>query len=333
MIARQVQLCRQPQGHIRADDFELVETPLPALGAGDVLVRNTWMSVDPYMRLVLTGQDGFVPQKRPGEVMDGAAVGIVEQSGDPAFPVGTLVLSANGWRSHFVAKGDALTALPDTDAPPQWYLGVLGLTGITAWLGIEKVLLPAAGETILISGASGAVGSIAVQLAKQRGAKVLATCGSDTKARWLREDVGADAVFNYRTGGALSDFVREAAPDGLDCYFDNVGGSMLESAFDLMKSYGRIGLCGAISQYETGDYRRGPANFFIAIEKSLRLEGFNAFLLTPQENADIARDLADRAQSGAIRPFETVVDGLDQAAAAFAALFEGGYPGKVVVSI
>ena len=331
-LTRQVQLRRQPQGHVQADDFELVEAPLPQLGKGDVLVRNTWMSVDPYMRLVLTGQEGFVPQKRPGDVMDGAAVGLVEQSNDAALPVGTPVLSTHGWRSHFVAQGDTLSALPDTDAPLQLHLGLLGLTGITAWLGIEKVLQPNAGETILISGASGAVGSVAVQLAKHRGAKILATCSTEEKARWLLDDVGADAVFNYRTGD-LSDFIRKEAPDGLDCYFDNVGGDMLETAFELMKPYGRIGLCGAISQYETENYRSGPPNFFAAIERSLRLEAFNAFLLTPQENAGIAEQLAQLSRSGAIKSFETVIDGLDQAGSAFAALFEGGFPGKVIISI
>ena len=295
-------------------------------------MRNEWMSVDPYMRLVLTGQEGFVPQKRPGEVMDGAAVGIVEASNDPALVPGTAVLSACGWRSRFVARADQLTRLPALDAPLHWHLGLLGLTGVTAFLGIERVLQPQAGETVLISGASGAVGSIAVQLARLRGARVLATCSSPDKARWLIEQAGVDAVMNYRLE-KLEDFIAREAPDGLDCYFDNVGGDMLDRSFGLMKPYGRIGLCGAISQYESGDYRSGPANFFAAIEKSLTLRGFNAFLLNPDDSAGIAGWLAQQAAQGAIASFETIIEGLENAPAAFAGLFEGGYPGKVVVRI
>ena len=332
MMARQVQLRRQPQGHIGAADFELVEQPLPQPGTGEVLVRNEWMSVDPYMRLVLTGQEGFVPQKRPGEVMDGAAVGIVEASNDPALLPGTAVLSANGWRSRFIASADLLTPLPALDAPLHWHLGLLGLTGVTAFLGIERVLQPQPGETVLISGASGAVGSVAVQLARLRGARVLGTCSSPDKARWLIEQAGVDAVMNYRLE-KLEDFIARQAPDGLDCYFDNVGGDMLDRSFGLMKPYGRIGLCGAISQYESGDYRSGPANFFAAIEKSLTLRGFNAFLLNPDDSAGIAGWLAQQAAQGAIASFETIIEGLENAPAAFAGLFEGGYPGKVVVRI
>lgn len=332
MQAQEIRLRRQPKGHVVAGDFALTDVTLPALGTGDVLVRNTWMSVDPYMRLVLTGQEGFVPQKRPGDTMDGAAVGVVEQSNDPAFPVGTAVTSMMGWRSHFISDGSGLTRLPASDVPPSWHLGLLGLTGVTAWLGIERVLQPQAGETVLVSGASGAVGSVAVQLAKRRGARVLATCGADDKAQWLLDAVGADAVVNYRTT-ALTGFIAREAPGGVDCYFDNVGGDMLEQAFGFMKPYGRIGLCGAISQYERDDYRRGPANFFAAIEKSLTMRGFNAFLLTPEENAEAVQALSTMATQGELSAFETVIEGLDRAGEAFARLFDGGLPGKVVVKI
>lgn len=328
----EVRLKQRPQGHLKADDFELTEMSLPPLGEGDILVRNAWMSVDPYMRLVLTGQEGFVPQKQPGEVMDGAAVGIVEQSRDDSLSVGTAVISAMGWRTHFIAKADALQPLAERTAPLNWHLGLLGLTGVTAYLGIEKALQPRAGETILVSGASGAVGSVAVQLAKLRGARVLATCSTTEKANWLREKVGADCVLNYREE-ALADFLAREAPGGLDCYFDNVGGDMLDTALNGMKPYGRVGLCGAISQYESGDYRTGPANFFAAIEKSLTMQGFNAFLLTPEETAQAVDWLAQRAAAEDIAVFETTFEGLENAPIAFAGLFDGGYEGKVVVKL
>lgn len=328
---RQVQLFRQPEGQIRSGDFRLVETTLPEPASGDIVVRNEWMSVDPYMRLGLGDRKGFLAPLQPGDVMQGAAIGIVERSPHPAIPQGSRVLSNMGWRSRFIAQPDQLNAV-SSDVPPHWHLGILGLTGVTAYLGVEDVLAPQPGETVFISGASGAVGSIAVQLAKLRGARVLGTCSSPEKASWLLQEAGIDAVSDYRRETTEAFLTREA-PDGVDCYFDNVGGPILECLLGKMKPYGRIALCGAISQYEGGDYRRGPAEFFSVIEKSLSLRGFNAFLLTAQENAEIVEWLKVRAMDGRIRPFETIVEGLDKAADAFAGLFNGGYLGKVIVQI
>ncbi len=328
---RQVQLSRQPEGQIRASDFRVVESALPEPGPNDILVRNEWMSVDPYMRLGLGDRQGFLAPLQPGEVMQGAAIGIVEHSLDPGIPQGSRVLSNMGWRSRFIARPDHLTPV-SSDVPPHWHLGLLGLTGVTAYLGVEDVLAPEPGETVFISGASGAVGSIAVQLAKLRGARVLGTCSSPEKASWLLQEAGIDAVSDYRQE-ATEAFLAREAPEGVDCYFDNVGGPILECLLGRMKPYGRIALCGAISRYEAGDYRRGPADFFSVIEKSLSLRGFNAFLLTPQENAEIVEWLKVRAMDGRIRPFETIIDGLDRAADAFAGLFNGGYLGKVILQI
>ncbi|MES2492812.1 MAG: NADP-dependent oxidoreductase [Pseudomonadota bacterium] len=332
MRIQEIRLRRQPQGRVAASDFELADVTLPVLGPGDVLVRNAWMSVDPYMRLLMTGQEGFVPQKRPGDVMDGAAIGLVERSKHPDFPVGTAVRSMFGWRSHFVASGGALAAVDDRGAPLSWHLGLLGLTGVTAWLGIERVLRPRTGETILVSGAAGAVGSIAVQLARRRGVRVLATCSSAEKARWLLETTGVHAALNYREE-TVEGFLNREAPDGLDCYFDNVGGDLLDRTLPHMKAYGRVGLCGAMAQYETGDYRRGPVNFFAAIERSLTLTGFNAFLLSGDDNAEIVRELNSLARDGRIQAHETVVEGLQNAGKAFSELFDRGNPGKVVIKI
>lgn len=328
---RQVQLFRQPEGQIRGSDFRLVESALPEPAPDDIVVRNEWMSVDPYMRLGLGDRKGFLAPLQPGDVMQGAAIGIVERSPHPAIPQGSRVLSNMGWRSRFIAQPDQLTSV-SSDVPPHWHLGILGLTGVTAYLGVEEVLAPQAGETVFISGASGAVGSIAVQLAKLRGARVLGTCSSPEKASWLLQEAGIDAVSDYRRETTEAFLTREA-PDSVDCYFDNVGGPILECLLGKMKPYGRIALCGAISQYEGGDYWRGPAEFFSVIEKSLSLRGFNAFLLTPQENAEIVEWLKVRAMDGRIRPFETIIDGLDKAADAFAGLFNGGYLGKVIVQI
>lgn len=329
--ARVVLLRRNPVGDVAPEDFEVVEGALPPLEDGQALVRNRWMSIDPYMRLTLGSQAGYLAAAEPGDTLRGAAIGVVEESRDPALPVGSMVRSQMGWRSRFVAAAADL-AIVDPDVPGVWHLGILGLTGVTAWLGIERVLAPAAGETVLVSGASGAVGSIACQLAKRRGARVLASAGTEAKIAWLIDEIGVDAAFNHREQ-SLDAFLEREAPGGVDHYFDNVGGPMLEASLRHMKPYGRIGLCGAMSQYQSGDYRAGPADFFTVIEKSLELRGFNAFLLGPDETAAIVRALADWARAGTLKPLATVIDGLDEAPRAFARLFGEGFQGKAIVAI
>lgn len=329
--ARQVQLRRNPAGPVRADDFELVDVALPPLRQDDVLIRNLFMSIDPYMRLMLSSQAGYLAAMRPGEAMHGAAVGVVEESRAPDLPAGTLVLSQMGWRSRFVAPRSDVSVV-DGNVPPAWHLGVLGLTGVTAWLGIERVLEPAAGETIFISGAAGAVGSVACQLAKMRGARVLGSAGSAAKAAWLIDAVGVDAALDYNAEAA-DVFLRREAPEGVDCYFDNVGGTMLETLLDAVKPHGRIGLCGAMSQYQSGDYRSGPRNFFSIIERSLSVTGFNAFLLPPADTVDIVAALRRHAMDGRIMPNAVIAVGLDAAPDAFVSLFDGGFLGKLIVEI
>lgn len=329
----QVEIRQLPDGHVNANDFALAEVALPPLGSGEVQVRNDWMSLDPYMRLGLTRQDGFVAQLAPGDILNGPAIGVVEKSLDTAFPVGAHILSQMGWRSHFVANArDVPLKLVDSDVPPEWHLGLLGLTGVTAWLGIEEVLLPAEGETIFISGAAGAVGSIACQLAKRRGARVLGSAGSDEKAQWLMRELGVDAVLQYREH-SVEAFVETHAPDGVDCYFDNVGGAMLEAFLSLVRPGGRIGLCGAMSQYEQGDYRTGPKNFFAVIENGLCLQGFNAFRLSEHKWTEIAGRLKALARTGELKPCQSIVNGIEQVPDAFARMFDAGQCGKLIVRI
>lgn len=329
MIARQVLLRRNPVGTLRADDFEVTDVELPPLGANDVLVRNRFMSIDPYMRLMISSQEGYLAAMNPGDAMHGAAVGVVEQSHVADVPVGSMVVSMAGWRNAFVAPRSDVQ-LVDASVPAEWHLGLLGLTGVTAYLGIEKVLRPSANETIFVSGAAGAVGSVACRLAKLRGARVLGSAGSGAKAKWLTEIVGIDAAVDYKSEDVV-EFLRREAPDGIDCYFDNVGGTMLEAALVAVKPYGRIGLCGAMSQYASGDYRSGPRDFFAIVEKSLILHGFNAFLLSPEETADAVAWLRDQAIEGKISPHAHVAKGIDAAPQAFVDLFEGRFQGKLVV--
>ena len=330
----QITIAKLPIGRIKPDDFRLGQTTLPEVGEQQVLVRNMAISLDPYMRITLSANEKGVAAYGPGDVLHGGAVGIVEQSRSPAFPEGSHVISNFGWRTHFVATPEeaGLAIIEDGDVPLEWYLGFLGLTGITAWRGIEEVLQPEEGQAVLISGAAGAVGSVACQLAKRRGARVLATAGSDEKAQWLLDDLKVDAVVNYRTG-SIEDFIAEQAPDGIDCYFDNVGGPMLEAMLPRMKVGGRVAICGTMSQYEGGDFQSGPANFFNVLERSLRLEGFSAFAMSPQEQARIIGKLKELASKGELKPYQTIVEGLDKAPSAFAAMFGAGQIGKLVIKL
>ena len=329
--AREIRIASFPTHEVSAANFTIAEVAVPEPGEGEAVVRNTWFSLDPYMRLPLTGRGGVHAALAIGDVMDGAAVGVVEASRAPDLAVGTLVLSQRAWRDGFVAPAAQLTAIDPALGEPQWRLGVLGLTGITAYVGIEFTLDPKAGETVFISGGAGAVGAVACQLARRRGATVLASAGSDEKVAWLKSELGVHHAVNYRTQDVEA-FLREAAPGGLDCYFDNVGGSTLDAVLRTMRVRGRIGLCGAIAQYNDDNYRAGPADFFAIIEKGLTVIGFNAGLAGPRAG-EIIPALSAMLTSGELVWKETVVDGLDAAPAAFASFFTGGNTGKLLVRL
>ncbi|MDB5447161.1 MAG: hypothetical protein JWQ97_2478 [Phenylobacterium sp.] len=330
-LARVVRLARRPASDVVAEDFEIAQVELPSLAEGQVLVRNTWMSLDPYMRLPLTGRPGVHAPAELGAVMTGAAVGVVEQSTAPALPVGSTVVSQRGWRDRFVAADSEVQPIDASAGQPSWHLGILGLIGLTAFAGIEEVLKPAAGETIFVSGAAGAVGSLACQLARRRGARVLGSAGSDEKVAWLVEELGVAAAVNYKRQD-VGAFLHAQCPDGLDIYFDNVGGPTLDAVLSAMRTRGRIGLCGAISQYNHANYRAGPDDFFSIIEKGLTVIGINAGLWRPQSGR-IMPQLSALLASGELVWKETVVEGLENAPRAFASLFHGENIGKLVVRL
>ena len=330
--AREVILLERPDGAPQARDFGIKEVQLPPLASGRVRVRNTWLSLDPYMRLYLTGLPGAHPPLQKGETLDGGAVGEVVASEAADLPVGTAVFSSrHGWRDAYVAHASELRALDPGLGPLQYHLGIFGLIGITACAGMEAVLAPEPGQTLFVSGAAGAVGSVAVQLGKLRGAKVIASAGSTEKGRWLTAELGADAFVNYRDDD-LGKALRNFAPDGIDLYFDNVGGDHLEAAMESMKVGGRIALCGSIAQYDSDNYRAGPGNFFTAIEKGLTLTGFNAGLYAGQAPGYIAQ-LAGLLNAGDLIWRETVVDGFDNLVPAFCDLLRGGNTGKMLVRL
>lgn len=330
--SRVFQLARRPDGMPRPDDFKLASVPLPALKPGQVKVRNAFVSVDPYMRLSLTTLKGVHAPTDIGGELDGGAVGEVVDSTAEALPKGSFVFSPlMGWRDLYVADAATVAPVDPKLAPLSAYLGVLGLSGLTAYAGLEYVLQPKAGETIFVSGAAGAVGTVVCQLARRHGCRVVGSTGDPAKETLLRERYGVDATINYKRGD-LRAALKECAPDGLDMYFDNVGGSHLEAAIDSMKVFGRMALCGAVELYNSDNYRRGPENLFAAIERGLTLTGFNIGLFAARR-PEMMQALAGMLADGSLRADETVVDGLENTAKAFVDLLGGANVGKMVVRL
>lgn len=332
ILARQVTLRRRIEGKPAVGDFQIDEAELGKPAEGEVLVRNLWLSLDPYMRLYMTTQPGLHGSVTIGAPMPGGAVGEVIASASDALPVGSQVRSTkHGWRDHYLAPAAELEPVAVQTAQIRRLLSLNGLTGVTAWGGVNGVLGPRAGEAFFINAAAGAVGSIAVQLARLAGATIIACAGSDQKGRWLMDTLGAHHFINHRTQN-LASRLAEIAPDGIETAFDNVGGEQLEAVIDAMKPKGRIALCGAISLYDSDNYRRGPRNLFAIIEKHVSLTGFNAgfyFDKAPQ----IAAEFASLEESGQLIYHEQVVEGLDAMPQAFVDMLSGNAIGKVLVKV
>lgn len=328
---RQIVLASRPHGAPTSDDFRLEEVDLPELADGEILVRNMLMSVDPYMRGRMNDAKSYVAPFRVDAPLDGGAVGEVIASRADGLPVGTHVLHRLGWREHAVLPA-AHAAVIDTDAAPaSRYLGLLGMTGLTAYVGLTAVAEMREGDTVFVSGAAGAVGQAVGQLAKILGAKrVIGSAGSPEKVARLLE-LGYDEAFDYKET-SVRDGLRAAAPDGIDVYFDNVGGEHLEAAISTLTTFGRVALCGAISQYNATEAAPGPRNLFQAIGKGLTLRGF----IVGQYD-HLAHEYRPRASTwlaeGRLRGDETFRDGLDGAPQAFIDLLAGANTGKMLVRL
>ncbi len=331
MISREVQLEQRPVGMPAAGDFKVVEAQVPEPADGQVQVRNVCMSVDPYMRGRMIDRKSYTPPFQLGETLTGGAIGQVVASKHPDFAEGDHVQSNYGWREAFTAPGAELGHLGELQASPSAYLGAIGMPGMTAYVGLLEVGALKDGETVFVSGAAGAVGSIVGQIAKLRGCRVLGSAGSADKVSWLKDELGFDCVFDYHEGHLLQ-HLREGAPDGIDVYFDNVGGDHLEAAIFHMRPFGRIALCGAISQYNATEPVPGPVNLAMAIGLGLTLRGFivsHFNHLAGQFREDMERWIAD----GSIRYRETVFEGIERAPEAFIGLFTGENTGKMVVTL
>lgn len=318
-------LVARPEGAPRASDFAVREAASRVVGAGDVLVRNVFVSVDPYMRSRMSGVRTYVGPYELGDVIDGGAVGQVVESRHDGFAPGDWVLSQLGWREEGVTSGDALRRLDPALAPPSAALGVLGMPGLTAWVGLTVIGEVQEGQTIYVSGAAGAVGSVAAQLARVKGLRVIGSAGTAEKVEWLRS-LGIEA-FDYRETPA-----REALADGIDVYFDNVGGKQLEAALGALRPFGRVIGCGQIDRYNDERPEPGPRNLTLLVTKRLRLEGFivlDHVRRYPEFLAEVGPLVAD----GTLVRRETVVDGLERLPDAFAGLFRGDNVGKMLVRV
>ncbi|WP_250445874.1 NADP-dependent oxidoreductase [Actinotalea sp. C106] len=327
---REIHLAERPTGRPTAETFALVEAELPELAEGQVLVRTTAMSVDPYMRPRMNDVKSYVPPFQVGAPLDGGAVGEVIASRSPDRSVGDVVLHGLGWREHAVVDADRTTRVDTSLAPARAYLGALGMPGLTAYVGLTAVAELAAGDRVFVSGAAGAVGSLAVQMARLLGAsQVVGSAGSATKVARLRE-LGVDAAFDYHDG-PVAEQLAAAAPEGIDLYFDNVGGEHLEAAIASARQGGRIALCGAISQYDAAE-AQGPRNMFSAIGKGLNLRGFIVGTYAHLQ-PEFAQRMAGWLADGSIQTDETVVEGLENAPEAFIGMLGGQNTGKMIVTL
>ncbi|SDT81400.1 NADP-dependent oxidoreductase [Actinoplanes derwentensis] len=330
---REIRLASRPSGWPTAENFEVADVPVPEAGPGQVLVRNVYMSVDPYMRGRMNDVKSYIPPFQIGQPLDGGAIGEVVASQDETVPVGAFVVHGLGWREFSVVDAGKVRVVDPAAAPTlSAYLGLLGMTGLTAYAGLLDIAQFREGDTVFVSGAAGAVGSVVGQIARLRGAKrVIGSAGSAEKAKHLVDELGFDATFNYKDA-PVRDQLRAAAPDGIDVYFDNVGGEHLEAAIASMNKFGRIALCGAIAQYNDTAPPTAPRNLASVIGKEINMRGFivgNHSHRMPEFVAETAAWLRE----GKITARETVVDGIENAPGAFLGLLRGDNTGKMVVKV
>jgi len=331
-VSREIRLKSRPVGIPVADNFEVASVELPVPGAGEVQVKNLWMTVDPYMRGRMNDVKSYSPPFQLGEVMQGGAVGEVVVSNDPSLKAGDLVSSFFGWREGFNAPAGVLQKLDTHGLPPQAFLGAAGMPGLTAYVGLVRIAAMKPGDVVFVSAAAGAVGQVACQIAKLKGHTVIASAGGADKAAYLKS-LGVDHVIDYKATPNLTEALMAASPMGIDVYFENVGGAHLEAALMAANPFARFALCGMISQYNDADPAAGATRgLIVAVGKSLRLEGFivsNHVDMMP----DFIKEFSGWAAAGQIKWEETIEHGIENAPAAFLKLFKGENLGKMLVKL
>jgi NADPH-dependent curcumin reductase CurA len=329
-IRRSVVLRRRPTGEPAVDDFEMLEDPIPAPAAGEVLTRTIFLSIDPYMRGRLREQQTYATAIQIGEVMTGETVGQVVASAHPEFVAGDVVVGPRGWQSHILSKGAQLVKLDRHAAPLSAYLGVLGMPGATAFAGVTEILKPQKGETVVVSAASGAVGSVAGQIAKRAGARVVGIAGGAEKCLWVQDSLGFDDCVDHRS----MDLHRElaaACPNGVDGYFENVGGRVQQAVFDLLNPFARVAMCGMVSQYNEAEFPPGP-NLGFVVGKRVLIQGF--IVSDKPERLTTWRQLAAPwVADGSLIYREDEMEGLEKAPEALIGILSGRNFGKLIVRV
>jgi NADPH-dependent curcumin reductase CurA len=356
IVGKEIHLKKRPAGFVTEDDFELVEVEVPEVKKeGEFLVRNIWMSIDAFMRIYMTKGSRIMPPVELNKALNGGCIGQIIESRNDKFKVGEYVKANFGWREYWVSQdvdnGKDITKVDPKIAPVQYFLGLLGITGITAYVGLFKIgELREGQDTVFVSSAAGGVGSVACQIAKIKGCHVIGSCGSDEKVRWLLDELKVDYAFNYRKLGEdnISSELKRACPNGIDLYFDNVGGKHLEAAIDNMNTFGRIVLCGTTSQYSNNinstasttindpstppTSSSGPSNLSLAVSHRLRLQGF-----IWSDHNDILNEfnasMPKWINEGRIKWKESIFEGLENAPKAFVSLFKGENLGRTLVKI
>jgi len=326
---RQILLASRPKGEVTPADFRLVEAEIPAIGPGEVLVRNHFLSLDPYMRGRMDDAKSYAASQPLDEVMIGGTAGEVVESRNPQFAVGDRVMGMLGWQLYGKDDGRMIRKVDTSRVPLSAYLGAVGMPGVTAWYGLNRIIAPRAGETVVVSAASGAVGSVVGQLARRKGCRVVGVAGGAQKCAIVVDEYGFDACVDYKAGQLYAD-LRAATPDGIDGYFDNVGGATLDAVLRRMNAFGRIAVCGLISSY---DGQPMPLqNFRSVLVNRLRVEGFIV-----SEHMEVwpeaLRELGTLVATGELKYRETIAQGLENAPEAFIGLLKGRNVGKQLVRL
>ncbi|MBC6699283.1 NADP-dependent oxidoreductase [Hymenobacter puniceus] len=330
MQTQTIVLASRPQGAPTAEQFRFETRELPPLAAGQVLLRTRYVSVDPYMRGRMSAAKSYVAPFEVDQPIAGGVVAEVVESQYDALPVGSMVVGNLPWQQLSISDGKGLNRIPTDKAPVSYFLGLLGMPGLTAYFGLLDICQPKAGETVVVSGAAGAVGMVVGQLAKIQGCRVIGTAGSDEKVAYLKE-LGFDEAINYKTAN-LAEALAAAAPNGVDCYFDNVGGPITDAVYDLLNKHARIALCGQISTYNNTEAPVGPRPEGKLLKTSTKLQGFIVSDYLPQWPEGVAK-LTEWYGQGKLKFEETITEGFDQIPAAFLGLFQGDNTGKAIVKV
>jgi NADPH-dependent curcumin reductase CurA len=334
-VNRRIVLASRPEGEPTPENFRLETVPVPTIGPGQVLLRTHWLSLDPYMRGRMSAAKSYAKPVEIGDVMEAGTVSEIVASENPGFSVGDIVLSHSGWQVYAISDGKGMRKLDSEAAPVTTALGILGMPGMTAYTGLLNIGQPKAGETLVVAAAAGPVGSLVGQIARLKGCRAVGIAGGPEKCSYVREDLGFDAVIDHRA----SDFAAQleaACPQGVDIYFENVGGAVWDAVFPLLNDFARVPVCGLVSQYNATSLPQGldrtPMLMRAILSKRLTLRGFIVRDFAAQ-SSDFARDVGAWLRAGQIRYKEDVTDGLERAPEAFIGMLKGRNFGKTLVRI